>query len=176
MNLDSKVLKIINSFAKGQVWRGELAILFSTWLIWLDLVVIGLWLWQGDMATKKILVVYLLLSLILSVGVSYIIKNLVDRPRPFIKSKRITLLIGKKEPYLSFPSSHTAVVVALLVGLLMIDKFVPVPWGLRLFAGLNVLLVPLGRIMVGVHYPADVLAGGFVGWLCAYGLAWLMLT
>jgi len=58
----------------------------------------------------------------------------------------------------SFPSSHTAVTVAVVIALL---PFLP-----RVLAGVAIgyaVLVGWSRVYLGVHYPLDVLAGAGIG-------------
>lgn len=67
----------------------------------------------------------------------------------------------------SFPSGHTALAFALAMVLFLYNK----KTGIAAFA--VAFLVGLGRILMGVHWPLDVLGGIGVGILCgwiAYGL------
>jgi undecaprenyl-diphosphatase len=85
-----------------------------------------------------------------------IIKELTGRPRPCAVSTDITLATAPLDQY-SFPSGHTMHAVAFsmiatahhpeLASLL-------VPFS---------TLIALSRIVLGLHYPTDVIAGGFIG-------------
>lgn len=96
-------------------------------------------------------------------------KNLlgVSRP-PAVLPPEVIHVIGKSHHHKSFPSGHTttAVLFAAIVGLYWRRLGVAVP--LLLAA----LLVGTSRIVVGVHWPLDVLAGVFGGWLSAAGGLW----
>ncbi len=67
----------------------------------------------------------------------------------------------------SFPSGHTATIVALMTAL----------WWLwpqhLLFYILAAAIVAMCRIVVGAHYPSDVIAGAFVAVLTTRGVVWL---
>ncbi len=88
---------------------------------------------------------------------SLIIKRLVDRPRPY---DTIDGLIPLVEPLKdsSFPSGHAAATFScLFVILLMMPKKFGIP------ALCVSLFMAYSRLHVGVHYPADVLAGSLLG-------------
>ena len=175
MKLDARLIIYLNKFSNKNKLRSDVAVLFSTWLLWLLLLVVYGALWFLGVLREERFIVYLGLSLMTSAGVSYILKNMVDRPRPFVRYKLVTALIGDKEPYLSFPSSHTAVAVALMVGVLMLGRVIGIPLSLYILVSVSALCIGVGRIMVGVHYPVDVIAGAFVGWLSAYSWMWIIL-
>jgi lipid A 4'-phosphatase len=67
----------------------------------------------------------------------------------------------------SFPSGHTATIVALATAL----------WWLRprhlLFYILVAAIVAASRIVVGAHYPSDVIAGALIAVLSVRGVVWL---
>jgi undecaprenyl-diphosphatase len=95
-------------------------------------------------------------------------KLLIDRPRPY-ESLAATILRQDPARGTSFPSSHTAIVAAVVVAVLPI---LPKPW--RTVGIAVVLLVAWSRMYFGVHHPLDLLGGMGVG-LAAAGLAWLIL-
>jgi undecaprenyl-diphosphatase len=79
------------------------------------------------------------------------------RPRPF-QSHHVTMLVHEP-PSPSFPSTHLAMMTALVVGLSQhIGRWQYVAWGVT--AGSM-----LARVYIGVHYPADVVGGLVGGWL-----------
>jgi len=96
------------------------------------------------------------LSGIFSWIVANILKNIFKINRPFVDLNIISLYpdIG-----FSFPSEHMAVFVSLAVALYFINKKA----GIIFF--IIAILIGLSRIVVGVHYPLDILGGLFVGFL-----------
>ncbi len=74
-------------------------------------------------------------------------------------------IIGKVYKRKAFPSGHTTTIFNFLtLWILMIQT----EWKRWLFLMLA-LLVGLSRIAVGVHWPADIMAGAALGWLTAAG-------
>ena len=97
-------------------------------------------------------------------------KQLIDVPRPLsVLAGGSFHLAGPGYRHVSFPSGHAAAAFA-LAGIWIMGAD-----GLWLWRGLLLVLaglVGLSRIMVGVHWPLDVLWGMLGGWLGAWcGLA-----
>ena len=87
---------------------------------------------------------------------SIVIKRVVRRPRPSDPSVRVNVSTPSK---LSFPSSHATSTTA---GALLLGRLTGLP--------VAAVLVPpmmLSRLVLGVHYPTDVLAGSALGALSA---------
>lgn len=103
-----------------------------------------------------ILAIYsLLIAAILGEG---IIKNIIARPRPFMKMLDIDLLIPKPTSY-SFPSGHTAssIAAAMAYAKMIEDK--------RIVIALVLLActIAFSRLYLMVHYPTDILGGIVLG-------------
>ncbi len=108
--------------------------------------------------------VFLIIICVLSAwAVSLLIKVLYLSPRPFALLSDLTPLIKTREALTSFPSSHTIVVAALAGALLLTGSYY-----LGIIFGIGAILVGLGRVMVGVHWPSDVLAGLVFGFLTVW--------
>jgi len=75
------------------------------------------------------------------------------RIRPFGALPDINKLIEKSVTETSFPSGHTIVSFVLAFSILFINR----KWGIVFI--ILAFLVALSRIIVGVHYPTDILAG-----------------
>jgi len=163
MNFDYRVFKIINDFAGQNAILDKIGVFFAEYLPYIigvgALIFAICWfvknkswkvLWQAPAAV------------ILSRGViTEAIRFLWHRPRPFV-GHTVNLLINH-EASGSFPSGHTTFLFALAVIIYFWNK--KLGW---LFFVLS-FLACLARIFVGVHYPADILAGMaigiFSGWL-----------
>jgi len=85
--------------------------------------------------------------------VATVVKYGVRRSRP----QELTEFYALKHDRYSFPSGHATRMAAIAV---IVGRFVP--WLLPVGYALA-LAVALCRVMVGVHYPSDVLGGLFIG-------------
>jgi undecaprenyl-diphosphatase len=96
---------------------------------------------------------------------SALLKPLIARARPCQVMDTVNLLVGCGSGY-AMPSSHAANAFgqAVLFSLLF-KKIAPY---LMLFAA----LVAISRILVGVHYPGDVLVGSLLGIALGWFVAW----
>lgn len=94
---------------------------------------------------------------------SEVLKFIFANPRPFVSIAEFTPLFTSEG--LSFPSSHATVFSALAVVMFFENK------KLGIFFAVSAVLIGLSRIVAGVHYPVDILAGlvlGSVGVLVVY--------
>lgn len=104
-------------------------------------------------------------SLVLSTALSYTLKSVFDRERPY-NAYSFIQNPGPPESSSSFPSNHTSIAfsTATSLSLLYPRWYIIVPS--YCWAG----AVGYSRMHLGVHYPADVLGGMITGagsaWLC----------
>lgn len=92
------------------------------------------------------------------------LKHRTSRPRPF-QVRQDVLLSGTPLDYFSFPSGHTLHAVAFgMVALHYYPQLFPIVYPF-------VVLVGVSRVVLGLHYPSDVLAGAAVGYLIVMSYA-----
>ena len=122
---------------------------------------------------------YLGLNVLMASVWNPMIKNVALRLRPYFASDKIQLL-RKMEPDAdvmdvaaqgySFPSGHSSSAVSLYGSLAAHEKKRRLLWVL---AVLLPLLVGFSRVVVGAHYPTDVLCGWILGALVVALIPWL---
>jgi membrane-associated phospholipid phosphatase len=111
---------------------------------------------------------FLLISVELSGLIIEIAKYAANRPRP------ATALVAA--PSASFPSGHALGVMVGVLALLTIALPVmrrPLRAWLVALGALTVIAIGIGRVVLNVHYPSDVLAGWALGY--AYFVACLLM-
>lgn len=96
----------------------------------------------------------LFMSGFLSWVIASFLKNIFMTSRPFIREGIIPLY---RETGFSFPSEHMAVFTALAVSMYLIDKRA------GYIVSVIAILIGLSRMVIGVHYPVDILGGLAVG-------------
>src|SRR5262245_46315477 len=88
------------------------------------------------------------------------LKSRFVRERPHVASAGVHAAAPALDRY-SFPSGHT--LHAVMFTLLALDSFPELAWLLIPCS----VLVALSRVILGLHYPSDVLAGGAIGYALA---------
>lgn len=94
------------------------------------------------------------------VAIYKLLKSRTARPRPYTVDAHIHPGVDPLDRY-SFPSGHTLHAVAFT--LVTVHYFPNMAWVLVPFS----LLIALSRLVLGLHYPSDVLAGAGIGGLMA---------
>lgn len=95
----------------------------------------------------------ILICLVNNSMIIHTIKNVVNRQRPFVGHSMIQQLVKVSSP--SFPSGHTGEVFLLATAVMLLfphKKLVIIA------AWIWALLIAYSRMVLGVHYPSDVLA------------------
>lgn len=95
------------------------------------------------------------------------LKRWTRRPRPFSADRHIRAWVAPLDEF-SFPSGHTLHAVAFTIVAL---AYYPIlAWLLIPFTA----SVALSRVVLGLHYPSDVLAATGIGSVLAIGSLWLL--
>ena len=108
-------------------------------------------------------------TLLVSAVVGFILKVLIQRPRPFQQGIVSIISVLEKANHstwnFSFPSSHTLIAFCMLP---LLSKQFP---KLKKLWFIFAVLVGLSRVYLGVHFLSDVIAGGIIGYFIG---AWII--
>ena len=162
--MEISILKWIDATFHSQTWLNYIMTGF-TWLgefgaaeifLALILIIIKKTRWAGvSVAVALVIDIFI---------VNVILKNCVNRPRPWTEWEEVIGFYnaaGVRMPTdTSFPSGHAAVCFAAAVALMFRYKIKALP------ALIIAFIVALSRIYLCIHYPSDVLAGAVIGLAC----------
>jgi undecaprenyl-diphosphatase len=137
--------------AAGEVFR--LASRLGDGAVWYFLILM-IPVWYGEAGLRPALV--MAITGAAGVALYKLLKSRLVRERPYITFERIRVGTTPLDRY-SFPSGHTLHAVSLTW--LATAYFPELGWVLVPFAA----LVAASRVVLGLHYPSDVLAGAAVG-------------
>lgn len=97
-----------------------------------------------------------------------VLRRLIAAPRPF-EVYQFTPMLGRHRPGLSFPSRHIYSATVITVASVWVFG-----WQTVYFNGLITLLLAVARVIGGVHFIRDVLAGAAIGALLGGVGFWLV--
>ncbi len=157
--MDWRLYHAVNRFVEHHAWLGRLFAHIETYGTVLIGVAAGaLWLLArpGGDRKWKFAATSALGAAALGLLVNKIISTSWHRDRPFITHPSAHVW-GPHKTDASFPSDHTTAAVAIATAVLLLD-----PVAGALFFVLAVLIA-IGRVIIGEHYPGDVLTGAVIG-------------
>lgn len=115
-------------------------------------IVLGLWV-----ARRRPQALFALLGLGSSVGIAFGMKLLFNRPRPELWTRLV------RESGASFPSGHATVAAALVTFAALLAWHTPWRWPVLMLGVVYAGVMGYSRLVLGVHFPTDVLAGWLTG-------------
>ena len=161
----------LNSLAQSNFFTLEIAVFLAVKLAY---VLVGILIYFLYKSSKKIQEKHfhtLLFAIGSGLFARYLLKESIvyffKEARPYIADPGIKLLISPLigEEYQSFPSGHALFFFAVSTALYLHHKKL----GSIFFV--SSILMGIGRVMVGAHYPLDIIAGALLGMMTAYLLS-----
>jgi undecaprenyl-diphosphatase len=149
--------ELVRRFFSGVSWLGD----YPAWVLFGIAVAVR----QG--AAAPVFIIHAVATAAVGVAIYKILKNRLVRERPYVTHGEIVCGTAPLDRY-SFPSGHTMHAVGLTV---LYGAYEPILLAVMIpFAA----LVAASRIVLGLHYPSDVLAGAIMGTLLATASLQLM--
>jgi len=157
--MDYRVYHAVNTFVFAHAWLGHAVAGMEVVAVPLFAVATcALWLFDRPRGPRKwkLASASALASAALALLVNRVLAELWTRGRPFAAHPSAHVWGGRSHDP-SFPSDHASAAFAIAFAILLFDQVVG-----SLFLAAAVV-VAVGRVVVGAHYPSDVLAGLLVG-------------
>jgi undecaprenyl-diphosphatase len=171
---DLRILSFINQFAHHSKLFDHCVVAFegNNLLVYVPIMMIWSWKWFSndsmEVRNRKLFVSTIIGCIFIAISF-FVIRDMrfltEFRPRPMLNPQiNFQIPYGmepKRGDYIlstsSFPSGHAALLFGLTFNLIYVSR--------RLGASCLVfsLIVTLGRIFLGIHYPTDIIVGAFLG-------------
>lgn len=170
MNLNQSIFQYLNNLANKAEWFDDIIVFFAKDFGYLlILLFIAILIFDKKLiGSKKKIFLFAAASVFLSrLVITEIIRALYYSPRPFAIDSVNQLLIHDYTA--SFPSGHAAFFFALAMAIYLNRRRTSVVnrspssvlWPIFFFLG--AILIGLARVIAGIHWPLDILAGAIVG-------------
>src|SRR5256884_1482632 len=159
MAVDYRIYHAINQFVYHHAWLGRELSALENWAVpVIAIATFALWLLArpGGSRKWKLASACALGSAALALLVNQLIGKVWHRQRPFA-SHPSAHVWGSRSHDPSFPSDHASAAFGIAFAVFLFDRAAG-----ALFLAAAVAIAA-GRVLVGVHYPADVVAGCLVG-------------
>jgi membrane-associated phospholipid phosphatase len=157
--MDYRLYHAINQFVADHSWLGHGLTAIENWAVpVIAVATVALWMLArpGSERKWKLASASALASAALALLVNQVIADFWHRARPFATHSDAHVW-GSRSRDPSFPSDHASAAFAIAFAVFLFDRVV----GSVFLAAAAVIGV--GRVFIGAHYPADVLAGCLVG-------------
>lgn len=157
--MDTSIVETLNGWGYRHAWFGDLAKFFAKDAVVLVVavaVVVFLAAGRYRSIEGRRGAVAAAFATALALAVAHFVSTAVDRARPFVDHPHVHLLISHGKDA-GFPSDHATGSFAIGVALLLRHR----PAGIvALVLG---VAIAVARVVVGAHYPTDVLGGAAIG-------------
>jgi undecaprenyl-diphosphatase len=160
--MDYRLYRWLNGIDRHHTWLPHaFNVVESVGVVVIAVAAFGLWLLArpGGSRRWKLAAASALASAGLGLLVNRLIGDLWHRPRPYETHHGVYTLSHSHDP--SFPSDHASAAFGIAFAILLFDTVAG-----TLFLALAVLIA-VGRVIIGAHYPGDVLAGAGIGLVVA---------
>jgi undecaprenyl-diphosphatase len=167
--VDWRAYHAVNRFVVHHSWLGRLFHGIETYgTIAIAVAAVCLWLFArpGGERKWKLVAGSALASAGLALLVNKVISSAWHRDRPF-QTHHVAHLWGPRKTDASFPSDHASAAFGIAVAVLLLDPVAGIAFGIL------AVLIACGRVLIGEHYPGDVLAGAAVGTVSAIVVVWV---
>jgi membrane-associated phospholipid phosphatase len=157
--VDWRAYHAINRFVVHHSWLGRLFHGIESYgTIAIGVAAFALWLLArpGGDRKWKLVAGSALASAALALAVNKVISSSWHRDRPF-QSHHVDHVWGPRKTDPSFPSDHAGAAFGIAVAVLLLDPLVGAAFCVL------AIMIALGRVVIGEHYPGDVLAGAAIG-------------
>lgn len=162
INLDQNIFYWFNSLLFKSPILDSIIQFFAVYLIYsVPLLLLFFWFFRSDDKRKSFLLDLTITSVISWQVIARMIGIWINRPRPdtFLSTKELLF----HPPTYAFPSDH-ALFLAFITTFLFLGGYKKMAW-VALFI---TILISLSRIIVGFHWPTDILVGWILGVILAY--------
>jgi len=166
LDLNTQIFEILNTLTENNLVATLSPLIADFPIFFIPLFLSGLWIYHSftkQNSKQKHQLLYIFYACVTGIVLSYIIKMFVDIERPDMYVESTKNLIMNKIPEKSFPSDHATVSFA-FVSALFYTSYKKV-W--YFFLPL-VIIMNISRIIVGVHWPLDILVGSILWIFSAY--------
>lgn len=155
--MDTQLFYLLNNLAGQSLFFDKVVVFFASYLAYILIALFLALLLISQYSRREklqILLVAGVSTIIARFGITELIRFFYHRQRPFTDLSVNQLLTSNEW---SFPSGHSAFFFALATAVYLYNK----KWGIGFFAA--AVLMTLSRVIAGIHYPSDVLAGALIG-------------
>lgn len=167
--MDLALYHALNGLAGQAAWSDHLfrwATQGTAYL--LGALLVGAWFWPGsalDRGQRQRLVIYAVAAALLGLFVAQIIGHLWYRDRPYLHHASYLLTMHANDA--SFPSDHAVGGFALALPFVFARR--RLGWVMLALA----TILALSRVVVGVHYPSDVVGGALLAFASVAVIWWV---
>mgnify|MGYP001585776501 CR=1 FL=1 len=157
--LNELLFKLLNNLAGHSIFFDNLVYFLAQDLGWIMILSILIYVYYAShrmLAVQNSLIA--IAVAMTSLFIADVAKKIFIVPRPFMAIKGIheIFVIGGFD---SFPSGHAAFFGALAISIYLRDRKAGA------FFLIGAVAIGLARVIAGIHYPLDILAGFLLGWL-----------